>query len=162
MLTAAHLDVRMDFNSPLQAGSMLGSGAVIAMDDTTCMVHATAVLVRFFEHESCGKCTPCREGTGWLHQVYTRMLGGRGRENDADLLQNICGKMKGKCFCPLGEGAIQPVLSSIRHFREEYERCSSGRCDGEKCRGTAHPRETVIPAYAGIQKKSMDSRSSRE
>jgi NADH-quinone oxidoreductase subunit F len=98
------------------------------------MVHAAAVLARFFEHESCGKCTPCREGTGWLHQVYSRMLRGDGREGDIDLLLNICGKMKGKCFCPLGEGAIQPVLSSIRYFRNEYERCVRKECGGAKCR----------------------------
>jgi NADH-quinone oxidoreductase subunit F len=134
LLTAKHLDVKMDFNSLLAAGSMLGSGAIIVMDDMTCMVHATAVLVRFFEHESCGKCTPCREGTGWLHQVYSRMLRGDSKGGDIDLLLNICGKMKGKCFCPLGEGAIQPVLSSIRHFREEYEQCVRRECGGAKCR----------------------------
>jgi NADH-quinone oxidoreductase subunit F len=134
MLTAKHLDVKMDFNSLLAAGSMLGSGAIIVMDDMTCMVHATAVLVRFFEHESCGKCTPCREGTGWLHQVYSRMLRGDGREGDIDLLLNICGKIRGKCFCPLGEGAIQPVLSSIKYFRGEYERCVRKECSGAKCR----------------------------
>jgi NADH-quinone oxidoreductase subunit F len=134
MLTAKHLDVKMDFNSLLAAGSMLGSGAIIVMDDMTCMVHAAAVLVRFFEHESCGKCTPCREGTGWLHQVYSRMLRGDGREGDIDLLLNICGKIRGKCFCPLGEGAIQPVLSSIKYFRGEYERCVRKECSGAKCR----------------------------
>jgi NADH-quinone oxidoreductase subunit F len=138
MLMAKCLDVKMDFNSLLAAGSMLGSGAVIVMDDTACMVHAAAVLARFFEHESCGKCTPCREGTGWLHQVYSRMVSGNAREGDIGLLLNICGKMKGKCFCPLGEGAIQPVLSSIRHFREEYERCIRKECGRAKCRGTAH------------------------
>jgi NADH-quinone oxidoreductase subunit F len=135
LLTAKHLDVKMDFNSLLAAGSMLGSGAIIVMDDMTCMVHATAVLVRFFEHESCGKCTPCREGTGWLHQVYSRMLRGDGKEGDIDLLLNICGKMKGKCFCPLGEGAIQPVLSSIKYFRGEYEQCVRKECGGKNCRG---------------------------
>ncbi len=138
MLSAEQVDVNMDFNSLLAAGSMLGSGAVIVMDDQTCMVHAAAVLVRFFAHESCGKCTPCREGTGWLLQVYTRMLGGGGRPGDIELLQNICGKMKGKCFCPLGEGAINPVLSSVQRFREDYERCVRGQeCAQQKCRITA-------------------------
>jgi NADH-quinone oxidoreductase subunit F len=136
MLTAEHLDVRMDFTSLLAAGSLLGSGAVIVMDDRSCMVHAAAVLARFFAHESCGKCTPCREGTGWLHQVYSRMLAGDGRTGDIDLLLAVCGKMKGKCFCPLGEGAIQPVLSSIKYFREEYERCIREHgCGGNKCMG---------------------------
>ena len=139
MLAAAQVDVKMDFNSLLAAGSMLGSGAVIVMDDTACMVHAAAVLVRFFEHESCGKCTPCREGTGWLHQVYSRMLKGGAGEGDVELLLNICGKMKGKCFCPLGEGAVQPVLSSIRLFRDEYERCiRKNGCSGANCKGMTH------------------------
>ena len=139
MLTAAHLDVRMDFNSLAATGSMLGSGAVIVMDDRTCMVKATSVIVRFFEHESCGKCTPCREGTGWFSQIYHRMMRGEGRENDIDVLLSICGKMKGKCFCPLGEGAIQPVMSSIRHFRSDYERCIRKEgCDDPACRVKAN------------------------
>lgn len=145
MLSAEQVDVKMDFNSLLAAGSMLGSGAVIVMDDQTCMAHAAAVLVRFFAHESCGKCTPCREGTGWLLQVYTRMLDGGGRSGDIELLQNICGKMKGKCFCPLGEGAINPVLSSIQRFREDYEQCVQGRtCAQQKCRITAVENEHAV------------------
>jgi NADH-quinone oxidoreductase subunit F len=136
MLAAAQVDVKMDFNSLLAAGSMLGSGAVIVMDDRACMVRAAAVFVRFFEHESCGKCTPCREGTGWLHQVYSRMLKGGARQGDVELLLNICGKMKGKCFCPLGEGAVQPVLSSIRLFRDEYEQCiGKNGCSAADCTG---------------------------
>ncbi|HET7318875.1 MAG TPA: NADH-quinone oxidoreductase subunit NuoF [Nitrospirota bacterium] len=135
MLTSEHLDVGMDFNSLLSAGSMLGSGAVIVMDETVCMVHAAAILVRFFAHESCGKCTPCREGTGWLHQVYSRMLSGGGRKGDVELLESVCAKMKGKCFCPLGEGSINPVLSSIRYFRNDYEQCIRNQgCGRQKCR----------------------------
>jgi NADH-quinone oxidoreductase subunit F len=145
MLTGDHLDVRMDFNALLSAGSMLGSGAIIVMDDTVCMVRAAAVLARFFAHESCGKCTPCREGTGWLHQVYTRMLSGGARAGDIELLQDICGKMKGMCFCPLGEGAIHPVLSSIRHFRADYEQCIENRTCGRKgCRTTAAECEPTV------------------
>ncbi len=121
MLTPDHLDVKMDFNSLVAAGSMLGSGAVMVMDETVNIVNAAYVLVRFFAHESCGKCTPCREGTAWLYQVYQRLMHGEGRPDDIDLLLYICETVKGKCFCPLGEGAIQPVLSSIRHFRPEYE-----------------------------------------
>jgi NADH-quinone oxidoreductase subunit F len=118
---------------------MLGSGAVIVMDDRTCMVKATAVIVRFFKHESCGKCTPCREGTGWFSQIYQRMMQGNGRENDIDVLLSTCEKMKGKCFCPLGEGAIQPVMSSIRHFRGDYERCIRREgCDDRSCRVKAN------------------------
>jgi len=143
LLTPEHLDVRMDFHSVLAAGSMLGSGAVIVMDDATCMVKATAIIVRFFEHESCGKCTPCREGTGWFSQIYRRLMQGGGRPNDIDALLNICSMMKGKCFCPLGEGALQPVLSSIRHFRDDYERCiSADGCSREMCRMSIRPKET--------------------
>ena len=129
MLTEAHLDVKMDFNSLVAAGSMLGSGAVMVMDETVNMVNAAYVLVRFFAHESCGKCTPCREGTSWLYQVYSRLMHKQGKPEDIDLLLYICDTVKGKCFCPLGEGAIQPVLSSIKHFREDYERCiRTGEC----------------------------------
>jgi len=139
MLTAGHLDVRMDFNALLATGSMLGSGAVIVMDDRTCMVQATSVIVRFFEHESCGKCTPCREGTRWFSQIYRRIMKGEGRENDIEVLLSICGKMKGMCFCPLGEGAIQPVMSSIKYFRDDYERCIRKQgCDDRACRSKAN------------------------
>ena len=140
MLTADHLDVKADFNSLMAAGSMLGSGAVIVMDDRTCMVNAAAVLIRFFEHESCGKCTPCREGTGWLYKVYRRILRGEGKPDDIDLLLSVCESIKGKCFCPLGEGAIQPVLSSIAYFRSDYEQCVNGRGCGreEQCRKMLH------------------------
>jgi NADH-quinone oxidoreductase subunit F len=121
ILTEQHLDVKMDFNSLVTAGSMLGSGAVMVMDETVNLVNVAYVLVRFFAHESCGKCTPCREGTSWLYQVYKRLMNGEGKPEDIDLLLYICDTVKGKCFCPLGEGAIQPVLSSIKHFRGDYE-----------------------------------------
>jgi NADH-quinone oxidoreductase subunit F len=138
LLPADSVDVPADFNSLLAAGSMLGSGAMIVLDDSACIVHAAGVLTRFFAHESCGKCTPCREGTSWLYQVYTRLLSGRGSPGDTDLLQTICATMKGKCFCPLGEGAINPVLSSIKHFRGEYEACVQGRaCSDKRCRHAA-------------------------
>jgi NADH-quinone oxidoreductase subunit F len=137
MLTPKHLDVKMDFNSVLAAGSMLGSGAVIVMDESVCIVKAVAVIARFFEHESCGKCTPCREGTGWFAQVYDRLTRGEGRPGDIDLLLGICNRMKGKCFCPLGEGALQPVLSSIKHFRVDYEHCIAGEgCAEKHCAAT--------------------------
>jgi NADH-quinone oxidoreductase subunit F len=121
MVTEQHLDVQMDYNSLVSVGTMLGSGAVMVMDETVNLVQATYTLVRFFAHESCGKCTPCREGTAWLYQVYKRLMNGEGKADDIDLLLYICDTVKGKCFCPLGEGAIQPVLSSIKHFRGDYE-----------------------------------------
>ena len=140
ILTADHLDVKADFGSLQAAGSMLGSGAVIVMDDTACMVNVAAVLIRFFEHESCGKCTPCREGTGWLYKVYRRILRGEGKPEDIDLLLGICESIRGKCFCPLGEGAIQPVLSSIKYFRKDYEQCVNGRGCGreQQCMKVLH------------------------
>lgn len=134
ILTADQIDVPMDYQALARTGSMLGSGAVIVMDDRTCMVRAAAVLARFFEHESCGKCVPCREGTGWFHQVYTRLLAGEGRDGDVELLLSICRKVQGKCFCPLGEGAVQAVLSSIRLFWDEYERCALKRCGRKHCK----------------------------
>ncbi len=134
LLTADQIDVPLDYQGLARTGSMLGSGAVIVMDDRTCMVRAGAVLARFFDHESCGKCVPCREGTGWFHQVYSRLLGGEGREGDVELLLSICRKVQGKCFCPLGEGAVQAVLSSIRLFWDEYERCALKRCGRKHCR----------------------------
>lgn len=139
MLTPAHLDVKMDYSSLVSAGSMLGSAAVIVMDDSACMVNVSYIVTRFFRHESCGKCTPCREGTMWLEQIYRRMLGGSGKKGDIELLLDICEGMQGKCFCPLGEGAIQPVMSGIKYFREDYEKCIDGsRCGREKCGPVLH------------------------
>lgn len=158
MLTAEHLDVKMDFNSLLKAGSMLGSGAVIVMDDSTCMVKAAAVIARFFEHESCGKCAPCREGTGWLSRVYERLTAGQGRENDIEALLDICKKMKGMCFCPLGEGALQPVLSSVKYFRADYERCiARDACDEKPC--GKHMHERHIPREGGLEARTAPAHS---
>ncbi|MFQ6015828.1 MAG: NADH-quinone oxidoreductase subunit NuoF [Anaerolineae bacterium] len=129
MLTAEHLDVAMDFESVMQAGSMLGSGSVIVMDESTCIVWAALKMIGFFRHESCGKCTPCREGTYWLTRVLQRMEAGQGDATDIDLLTDICDQMTGKCFCPLGDFATSPVASSIKHFRQEYEyHVRTGKC----------------------------------
>lgn len=121
VLTSDYLDVSMDFESLSAAGSMLGSGGVIVMDEDACMVKAAYILSRFFFHESCSKCTPCREGTYWLKSILERIDAGRGVQGDIDSLQRVCRKMAGRCFCALGEAAINPVLSSIKHFREEYD-----------------------------------------
>ncbi|MFQ6058350.1 MAG: NADH-quinone oxidoreductase subunit NuoF [Anaerolineae bacterium] len=126
MLTAEALDVPMDYESVQEAGSMLGSASIIVMDETTDIVWATLRMARFFRHESCGKCTPCREGTYWLVAVLERIVQGRGRRTDIDLLGSICNQMAGNCLCPLGDFATSPVLSSIKHFREEYERYLDG------------------------------------
>jgi len=121
VLTPDKLDARMDFDSICQVGSMLGSGAVIVMDETTCMVKAADRMIKFFQHESCGKCTPCREGTWWLSRILERIEKGGGEEGDIELLLDICDNIEGKTLCPMGDGAIVPVVSTIRNFKEEYE-----------------------------------------
>lgn len=98
----------------------LGSGGIMIFDETTSIVPITQRLTDFYHHESCGKCTPCREGLNWLHKIYARILSGAGREQDLDLMWDICDNIRGKSFCALGEGAIWPVMTSLRLFREEY------------------------------------------
>lgn len=114
-------DVSMDFESLQEAGSMLGSGAVIFMDDTTCMVRNALVTTDFFEHESCGKCTPCREGTWWAVKVLERIERGEGRQEDMDLLLDIADNMDGRSFCPLGDAASWALRSNVKLFRDEFQ-----------------------------------------
>ena len=122
MLGADKLDLALDFDSVAQAGSMLGSGAVMVMDETVCIPHAVARMVEFYAHESCGKCTPCREGVRWLSKILERIVDGHGREEDIPLLLDICDNIAGgKTLCGLGDAATNPVISSLRLFREEYE-----------------------------------------
>jgi NADH-quinone oxidoreductase subunit F len=121
LVTEADLDVRMDYDTLRQAGSMLGSAAVIVMDDTADIVEVIARTVEFYRDESCGKCTPCREGTIWMTQVFDRLVGGRGRTEDLTLLESIAAGMTGTCFCPLGESVPPSLVASLRHFRGEYE-----------------------------------------
>ncbi|HUF32206.1 MAG TPA: NADH-quinone oxidoreductase subunit NuoF [Acidimicrobiales bacterium] len=123
-----HLDLPLTKSGIDKAGSMLGSGAVIIMDETTCVVRAAYSLVRFFAHESCGKCTPCREGTGWLAKILRRIIDGAGREEDLELLLDVSDNIspgiawppKQTTICPLGPSAVSPIASSIRRFRDEY------------------------------------------
>jgi NADH-quinone oxidoreductase subunit F len=121
--------IAMDFESLKEAGSMLGSGAVVFMDDTTCMVRNALLTAHFFEHESCGKCTPCREGTWWKVKVLHRIEHGEGRQEDMDLLLDICDGMDGRCFCPLGDASSWAVRSNVKLFLEEFQRhVTEGRC----------------------------------
>ncbi len=132
ILSEAYLDTPMDYDlTKLDVyGSMLGSAALIVMDDTTCMVEVVARTVEFYRDESCGKCTPCREGTVWLSQVFERILHGGGRRQDIELLQGIARGMTGTCFCPLGESVPPAITSSLRFFGQEYDHhIATGRCD---------------------------------
>ena len=115
------MDVTMDYDSISKAGSMLGAGSVIIMDDSTCMVKALARISHFYFEESCGQCTPCREGTGWLSRVVHRIEHGEGRPEDLDLLVNVSNRIEGRTICALGDAAAMPVVSFIKHFREEFE-----------------------------------------
>ena len=119
-LNESELDVRLDFNALAAAGSMLGSGAVMVLDDTADMVKVTQVLIKFFEHESCGKCTPCREGLFWIRRIIDNILDGKGTEADLDLLLDICDGIQSTSFCGLGEASVSPVVSTIKKFRHEY------------------------------------------
>ena len=119
----------MDYDSIAKAGSMLGSGAVIVMDETRCMVKSLMRLSYFYYEESCGQCTPCREGTGWLWRVVSRIENGEGRQEDLDLLNSVCDNIMGRTICALGDAAAMPVKSFVRHFRAEFQHhIDHGRC----------------------------------
>ena len=115
------MDCTLDYDSIAKAGSMLGSGAVIVMDETVCMVKALERLSFFYYEESCGQCTPCREGTGWLYKIIHRIEHGQGRPEDLDLLGSLTGNIMGRTICPLGDAASMPVNGFLKHFRSEYE-----------------------------------------
>ncbi|MEU4810385.1 NADH-quinone oxidoreductase subunit NuoF [Nocardia fluminea] len=120
MFTDEHLDVALDYEGVAAAGSMLGTKALQIFDDTTCVVRAVLRWTEFYAHESCGKCTPCREGTYWLVQLLHRLEAGHGTEADLDKLADIADNINGKSFCALGDGAASPIFSSLKYFRDEY------------------------------------------
>ncbi|MGH2404045.1 MAG: NADH-quinone oxidoreductase subunit NuoF [bacterium] len=126
ILVEKDLDVKMDYDTLRQAGTMLGSAAVIVIDDSADVVHVIARTVEFYRDESCGKCTPCREGTIWITQIFDRLLHGRGRAEDLALLESVAAGMTGTCFCPLGESVPPSLVASLRHFRADYERHLNG------------------------------------
>ena len=113
-------ELTMDYDAIAKAGSMLGSGAVIVMDDTRSMVTSLLRLSYFYMHESCGQCTPCREGTGWLYRMVERIANGQGRMQDIDLLNSVCDNIQGRTICALGDAAAMPVRAMIKHFRHEF------------------------------------------
>jgi NADH-quinone oxidoreductase subunit F len=138
ILTAEHLDVPLDFEGIGAAGSMLGTRALQIFDETTCVVRAVLRWMEFYEHESCGKCTPCREGTYWTVQVLDSLQNGHGSEADLEKLLDICDNILGRSFCAFGDGAISPIVSSIKYFRDEYvEHVTRGSCPFDPAASTA-------------------------
>jgi NADH-quinone oxidoreductase subunit F len=127
VLTAAHLDLPLDFESLAAAGTMLGTAAVQVFSDQDCPVYAAYKWIDFYHHESCGKCTPCREGNFWMLNIYRRILSGRGTHEDLDTLVDACDNILGRAFCALGDGATSPVTSTITHFPQHYLDYIEGR-----------------------------------
>ena len=144
ILGADKVDTPLDFEAIAAAGSMLGSGGVVVISEDTCIVDAVLRMTEFYRDESCGKCTPCREGTYWLAQVLHRLEKGEGKESDIALLLDVCDNISGKVFCPLGDAATSSITSSIKLFREEYEYHVHNKCCMVE-RETTHK----IPLHAG-------------
>jgi NADH-quinone oxidoreductase subunit F len=140
VLTADQVDERLDFDSMANAGTMLGSGAVIVIDDRSCMVQLGLRVAQFYMHESCGKCTPCREGTRWMVQLLEKIEDGRAEQHDLDLLLDVCDRILGKCLCPLGDAAAMPVASYVDKFRDEFQR----HLDDGACPSPDSPLENVF------------------
>ncbi|WP_282784874.1 MULTISPECIES: NADH-quinone oxidoreductase subunit NuoF [unclassified Nocardia] len=137
LFTAEHLDVALDYEGVAAAGSMLGTKALQIFDDTTCVVRAVLRWTEFYAHESCGKCTPCREGTYWLVQLLQRLESGQGHSTDLDKLADIADNINGKSFCALGDGAASPIVSSLQYFRDEYaDHIRYGACPFDPSRTT--------------------------
>jgi NADH-quinone oxidoreductase subunit F len=129
MLTKDHLDLPLDFEGMQGAGTMLGTRALQMFDDTTCVVRAVLRWTEFYKHESCGKCTPCREGTWWLVQILQRLEAGKGSDEDLETLLDLCDNIAGRSFCALADGAVAPIMSSLSYFRDEYvEHFTHGGC----------------------------------
>ncbi len=146
VLTPASLDAQASFDGLVKAGSMLGSAAMMVMDETTDMVWLAENLTHFYKHESCGKCTPCREGSDWMHKILQKILRGEGAMKDLDLLLSIANNIGGKTLCPFGDAEIAPVVSTLQHFRAEYEHyIREGR--SLVPRADWMPR-TLVPAHA--------------
>ena len=142
ILTDEHLDAPLDFEGMTAAGSLLGTRALQIFDETTCVVRAVLRWTEFYEHESCGKCTPCREGTFWMVRVLDRLEHGKGSEEDLEKLLDICDNILGRAFCALGDGAVSPVTSSIKYFRDEYlQHQKEGGCPFDPAASTLFGRQ---------------------
>ena len=150
IFTEEHLDTPLDFESVGAAGSMLGTRALQIFDETTCVVRAVGRWIAFYAHESCGKCTPCREGNFWMVQVLDRLERGEGTEADIDKLLDICDNLLGRSFCALGDGATSPVMSSIKYFRQEYvDHYEKGGCPFDHSRSTVWADRPTITEEEG-------------
>ena len=176
ILLPDQLDTQASFDGVQKAGSLLGSAGLIVLDDTVCMVWLAMNLLHFYRHESCGKCTPCREGTDWLYKLLAKVESGQGQLKDLDLLSSIASNIGGKTLCAFGDAAVTPVLTTLKHFRHEYEahiregRCTlpadwraaparggaltpfargATRADAFRLRGAAAPRHGMGRAQAG-------------
>ena len=137
LFTDAHLDTPLDYEGVAAAGSMLGTKALQIFDETTCVVRAVLRWTEFYKHESCGKCTPCREGTWWLVQILKDLENGKGEAKDLDKLLDLCENIAGRSFCALADGAASPIISSIQYFRDEYvEHLRNGGCPFDPAKST--------------------------
>jgi NADH-quinone oxidoreductase subunit F len=148
LFTDAHLDVPLDFDSVAAAGSMLGTRALQVFDDTVSVVRAVTRWTDFYAHESCGKCTPCREGTWWLKAILERLEAGQGQPGDIEKLDDICANILGRSFCPLGDGATSCVTSAIQYFRDEFESGMHTPADElfPRAASVVYPVKEVVPA----------------
>src|ERR1700710_2869540 len=147
LLTEEHLDAPLDFEGMQAAGSLLGTAALMVMDETVCMVKTCLRLTQFYAHESCGKCTPCREGTYWMVQILQRLEAGVGSEEDIETLLDTCDNIFGRSFCALGDGATSPIVSGIKYFRDEFvDHYTLGRCPFTKPDYAVGGRRTGLAA----------------
>jgi len=142
VLKADECDVGMDFDQLMKAGSMLGSGGVVVLDDTTCMVKYLQRIMMFYQHESCGWCIPCREGTDWLKKTLNRFHAGGGVEKDIGNIQYLAENMLGRTFCPLGDAAAMPAISIVKKYRQEFE----DHLNSRPCPFEAKAEEVAVPA----------------
>jgi NADH-quinone oxidoreductase subunit F len=144
VLKADEIDIAMDFDSVMKAGSMLGSGGVVVLDDRTCIVKFALRTIKFYQHESCGWCIPCREGTDWLKKTLTRFHSGGGIRKDIDNIKYLADNMLGRTFCPLGDAAAMPTIAFVQKFREEFE----AHLEGRPCPFAEHGTISQLPVLA--------------